>query len=573
MNLRIARSLRAKFLLVVSAGVVVPLAVVGLWLTRATERSGRDLLRTRLDGALVQVVNEVSGRWVVARAALLDMADDAAVRSTLGGISPAPPRIASMAVGSRARSMVGEGARDPRIVLGSADGRARWTLRRAGDSIVRLVPVTDGATDVDGIVVVLPVTARNTGASLGTIEAHLPVESLVPAGVAGTGGIGAVLGIADRTTGVWLANLPFDPALLKRDEFDLAGERWLVARRTLEEPRLLLAAAAPLAAYTAPFESAARRGALALFLVCLAALTLAAVFTRRLTHSLERLAVAADAVSEGDLEHRVDVPNDDEVGRVARAFNGMVESLRSTLGQLARRERLAAVGEFAASLAHEVRNPLTSIRVNLQRVEEQVPPDSALRTPLERALHEVSRLDRTVSAALRVARSGTPGTDLVDLRAPLDRALEVTAPAFEQARATLEAPDAPATSLLVRGDAAALEQLFLNLLLNAAQSLPSGGRITVSAAADDAAAEVSIRDTGRGIPHELLGRIFEPFFTTTKEGTGLGLAIARQIAIAHGGTLDVESEPGVGTTARVRLPLLSPETPAGLTEASNPVTK
>jgi signal transduction histidine kinase len=248
---------------------------------------------------------------------------------------------------------------------------------------------------------------------------------------------------------------------------------------------------------------------------------------------------------------------------VARAFNAMVESLRHTLDQLARRERLAAVGEFAASLAHEVRNPLTSIRVDLQRVEEQIPPQSALRTPLERALREVSRLDRTVSGALRVARSGTPGTALVNLRTPLERALEVTAPAIEQAGATLEFPEARDTPLLVRGDAAALEQLFLNLLLNAAQSLPGSGRISLSAVAHDGTVEIAIRDSGRGIPHALLSRVFEPFFTTTKEGTGLGLAIARQIAIAHGGTLEVESEPGVGTTARLRLPLLSPEPPAG----------
>ena len=120
----------------------------------------------------------------------------------------------------------------------------------------------------------------------------------------------------------------------------------------------------------------------------------------------------------------------------------------------------------------------------------------------------------------------------------------------------------------MRGDAAALEQLFLNLLLNAAQSLTASGRVSVSAVAHDATVEISIRDTGRGIPHALLGRIFEPFFTTTTEGTGLGLAIARQIAIAHGGTLDVESEPGVGTAARVRLPLLTTETPTGGTQSA-----
>jgi signal transduction histidine kinase len=346
--------------------------------------------------------------------------------------------------------------------------------------------------------------------------------------------------------------------LLAGDECEWGGDRWLVARRTLEEPRLVLAAAAPLSGFTAPFEGTARRGAIALALATLATLTVAALLTRRLTHSLEQLAVAADAVSRGDLERRAVVPDDDEVGRVARAFNGMIDSLRRTLGELSRRERLAAVGEFAASLAHEVRNPLTSLRMDLQRVEEQVPPDSALRAPLERSLRVVTRLNETVSGALRVARSGTGGTDLVNLRVPIQRALEVTIPAFEQAGTAVEAPEAGDAPILVRGDPSALEQLFLNLLLNAAQAMPSGGRVIISAASDGSDVELSVSDTGHGIPAALLGRVFDPFVSTKPEGSGLGLAIARQIAIAHGGTLTMESEAGSGATARLRLPRALP---------------
>ena len=555
--LRIGRSLRAKFLLVIGFGVVVPLAIVGFWLTRATERSGRALLRARLDGALTQVVSEVSGRWLVVRSTLLDIAEDGEVRRTLADNNErAGSGRMSGRITTRVAFVPSEGPL--RVVLRGVDTTRRWMLTSGDDSSMRLEPVANDDEQSTGVLVSLPVTERVSGATLGSIETQLSVSTLVPVSAGGTGGIGAVLGIADRASGAWLAPLPFDPVLLTSDEFEWGGDRWLVARRTLEEPRLTLAAAAPLSGFTAPFEGTARRGAIALVFTTLATLAVAALLTRRLTHSLEHLAVAADAVSRGDLERRAVVPDDDEVGRVARAFNGMTDSLRRTLGELSRRERLAAVGEFAASLAHEVRNPLTSLRMDLQRVEEQVPPDSALRAPLERSLRVVTRLNETVSGALRVARSGTGGTDLVNLRAPIQRALEVTIPAFEQAGTALEVPETADAPLLVRGDPSALEQLFLNLLLNAAQAMPTGGRVTISAVSDGPDVEVSVSDTGHGIPAALLGRVFDPFVSTKPEGSGLGLAIARQIAIAHGGTLQLESEPGLGATARLRLPRALP---------------
>jgi signal transduction histidine kinase len=572
MKLRIARSLRARFLLVVVAGVVIPLAIVGLWMARATERSGRALLRARLDGALAQVVSDVGGRWVRIRAGLLDVADDSAVQTSLarsaGTASERPKE--SLGLGSTARTWLLEDAGRVQIVLRDATRRVRWV--GSIDSSARLVPTADAEVGTGGVGMSLPVIVQATGASLGTVEARIPPAGIVPASVAGSGGIGAVLAVADEASGTWLTPLPFDPALLDREEFDWAGERWLVARRRLEEPRLALAAAAPLSGYTAPFESAARRGALALLVVAAATMVLAALLSRRLTHSLERLAVAADAVSRGDLERRVDVVSDDEVGRVARAFNGMVDSLRRTLEELARRERLAGIHEFAASLAHEVRNPLTSIRINLQRVEEQVPAASTLRAPLERALREISRLDRTVSGALRIARSGAGGEDIVDLRVPLERALQVAEPAFEQSGATVDTSLIGAVPLHVRGDAATLEQLFLNLLLNAAQALSPGGRTEISTVVQDSTVDVIIRDNGRGVPSDILDRIFEPFVTSKVDGTGLGLSIARQVALAHGGEVTIESPEGIGTVAHVRLPLLSPSDGGSKSDSDSDVT-
>jgi len=551
-TLRLARSLRTKFLLVIGFGVAVPLAIVGFWLTRATERSGRALLRARLDSALAQVVNEVGERWLVVRSSLLDVGEDPEVRAAL-----ANGNVRGQAHSWPNSPRVGGAADQPlRFVLRGADSATRWMVT-GDDSSLRVDPLVDDGERPAGVLVSVPVMDRGSGAFLGSIETQLPATTLVPVSVGGTGGIGAVLGIADRASGAWLAPLPFDPALLAGDEFEWGGDRWLVARRTLEEPPLILAAAAPLSGFTAPFESTARRGAIALLLATIATLTLAALLTRRLTNSLEELALTADAVSRGDLERRAAVPDDDEVGRVAGAFNGMIDSLRRTVAELSRRERLAAVGEFAASLAHEVRNPLTSLRMDLQRVEEQVTPDSPLRAPLERALRVVTRLNHTVSGALRVARSGTAGSDLVNLRVPLQQALEVTMPAFEQAGTVLEAPPSESVPVVVRGDSSALEQLFLNILLNAAQATSSGGKVSITMESLGSDVEVCISDTGHGIPAALLDRVFDPFVTTKPEGSGLGLAIARQIAIAHGGELRIESAEGAGATARLILPLAS----------------
>jgi signal transduction histidine kinase len=147
----------------------------------------------------------------------------------------------------------------------------------------------------------------------------------------------------------------------------------------------------------------------------------------------------------------------------------------------------------------------------------------------------------------------------VELRAPLQAAWQSARPEFDARGGTLQPLDPDLPAVFVRADAAALEQLFLNLLLNAAQALALGGTTTATLSRVDGHAEVSIRDTGRGIEAERLATIFEPLASTRPGGTGLGLTIARRIAEAHGGRIDIESTRGEGTTVRVTLPCLLEE--------------
>jgi two-component system sensor histidine kinase FlrB len=232
----------------------------------------------------------------------------------------------------------------------------------------------------------------------------------------------------------------------------------------------------------------------------------------------------------------------------------MVRSLRETLLRLAQRESLAAVGGFATSLAHDVRNPLTSIRLVLQKAEERS-LDPECKKLIGKALASVEGLNRTVSGALSIAQSGLVDAETIDLRAPLEAAARTAEPEFQTRGATLEPHVTTAGPVRVQGDAMALERVFLNLLRNAAQVLGEGGRAQVLLELSDDLVTVSIVDNGPGIPEQDLERVFEPFYSTKEEGTGLGLAIARQTVRAHGGEITIESEVGAGTVVRIKLPL------------------
>jgi signal transduction histidine kinase len=535
-------SLRARILLLVLAVAVVPLGLLGLWLTRTAANSGEELLRARLDDALEETTSRITTRWVQQRFDLLFLTEEVSVHQALreGSGSAVPSALQQRF-----------DALDPGVVTVTVldrEGAAVWTLTRTASA--------DRAIDGSGghVTASLPIRDRLSGELLGTLAAGLQAEVLLPPGSVAPTAAGMVVGLFESASGVALLPLPFDAALPAEDRFVWGGDEWLSVSRTFLEPPVDLALAAPLTPFVQPFEDAARRGAWLLLIVAVAGVALAALLTGRMTRSLRQLTAAAAAVSHGDLEQRVERAGSDEVGQVARAFNTMTESLGRTLGELANRESLAAVGEFAASLAHEIRNPLTAIRVDLQRVEERLPRDSELREPLECALAEIVRLNLTVKDTLELARRGRAGPELVDLSSPLSAAAHAARPEFAARGAVLTERRVP-EPLTVRGEAGALEQLFLNVLQNAAQALEAEGKAEVRVRRDRESAVVTVQDEGVGIPDEVLERVFDPLFSTKEGGTGLGLTIARRIARAAGGDIHVESTGGKGTTVEIHLPL------------------
>jgi len=533
-------SFRARVVLLVLAVAVLPLGLVGLWLTGSAARSGEALLRSRLEGVLETDARAVELAWIRYRSALLDLAETPEVQRALRVGSP--PGDPPPALRERFAAL------DPAVeglVVRDRTGRELWQLGR--------VQPAAGAFTAFGALLQarVPLFEIASAEPLGQVTALIPINALRSASAAAAA-IGALVTARDPETGALLLPAPFDPGLLSAPRFQWNAEDWITVARLVAEPRVELIAAAPVAPFAAPFRAAARRGIVVLVIAALVALAVAMLITARLTRSLEQLAGAADAVAGGQLDRRVDVRSDDEVGQVARAFNAMITSLRRTLDQLAERESLAAVNEFAAALAHEVRNPLTAIRIDLQEVEERLPSDSPLRALQARVLLDIERLDRTVGGALETARTGHVELTTVDLREPIAAAVRAATPAVvaREAQLTWRPPAAPC---LVRGDADALERVLLNLLLNAAEAVDPKGAVVVEVRAEEADAVVTVHDNGRGMTPEVAAKVFDPFFTTRPGGTGVGLAVARRIVTAHGGSIAVNSEPGRGTTVEVRL--------------------
>ncbi|MHB1193404.1 MAG: sensor histidine kinase [Longimicrobiales bacterium] len=543
-----ALSLHSRFLLVILLGVIAPLAAAGFWLTRTTRASGEALLRARIEESLGDAVLTVANNWITYRTRILNMAEDpgtlAAVREGQISLDEDGPRLNALRLGWASS----EGVVD-RLTFRSLQGARIGILAREPKPAPAPEPIPGAALPLE-----LTIFEPASGEALYVMQVELSMSALLPGGLWWPGVGGSILSAFGGEDHKPLLSPPMEPSLLlAQDRFAWKGEDWLVVRHGLQEPPVILTLAAPLGPFTEPFSRAARQGAIIFAAVIVLGIVLTTLLTRHLAGSLEKLAETAESVARGDLDQRVGQSGPDEIRRVGRAFDAMTMSLRDTLRRLSRQEAAAAVGEFAATLAHEVRNPLTSIRLDLERAREK-PGDPRAGELVGRALAEIERLDCTVSGALRIARSGNLTLLSLDLRRPLEAAVHAAMPEFEARGAILE-PLPVLNEIRVRGDPGALEQLFLNLLKNAAEALEEGGRAWLAVEVEEQNVRVSVLDDGSGIKADIIASILEPFYSTKKEGTGLGLPISLRIARAHRGELTLESGPGGGTACHVVLPL------------------
>jgi signal transduction histidine kinase len=239
---------------------------------------------------------------------------------------------------------------------------------------------------------------------------------------------------------------------------------------------------------------------------------------------------------------------------VIREQNEAIEAARARLVQS---EKLAALGQLSASIAHEVRNPLAVIRSAAQSLAETTAPgDDDAQRACRFIIAEIDRLTSVVSALLAFARPLRLDPRPVAVDELFDGALLLAGPELARQAVHVARPEKSAAPLRVQADEDLLRQVLVGLLVNAIEAAGSRGEIQLDARVRDGAVEIDVADSGPGVPAELATRIFEPFFTTRPRGTGLGLPIARQIVEAHGGKLEVGARRGGGRGAcfTVRLP-------------------
>lgn len=300
----------------------------------------------------------------------------------------------------------------------------------------------------------------------------------------------------------------------------------------------------------------ATAGAVAICAVMI--MVLAVVVHRPVTQLQEKIA----QVREGDLTVSVNFADrNDEIGDLGRDFNDMVRQLRESREeiqrlhstQMSRAEHLATLGELAAGLAHEIRNPLAGIAGVIEIIGRDLPKESPARAVLKDVRNEVQHINRIVSELLEIARPKSPEFRVADLNATAEHAVLFARDQAISRNVAIELMKEDSEQL-VEHDTGQIHQVLLNLLLNGVQACDNGGKVSVEVSHNDDSARLVVVDTGKGIPPEILANIFRPFYTTKGNGTGLGLSLARRIVENHGGTLDVDSWVGKGSRFIVTLP-------------------
>jgi signal transduction histidine kinase len=286
-----------------------------------------------------------------------------------------------------------------------------------------------------------------------------------------------------------------------------------------------------------------------------------ALYARRLLRPLVRVTERAKAVAAGDLTARPVSASNDEIGELARTFEAMVAAISRANRDLLETERLATIGKMAAQVTHEVRNPLSSIGLNLELLEDELKSDEA------RSLHqaisrEVRRLNELTEQYLSVARRNDPRFELEDFALVVREAAAFVEPDLQRHGIALVL-DLPDDLPEIWMDEAQIKQVIHNLVRNARQATPSGGTVTLTARARQDGVELAVEDTGSGIAAEVREHLFEPFFTTKSQGTGLGLAISRHMVEGHRGVIRCEPNEPHGTRFSIELPRDPRDIPRG----------
>jgi len=291
------------------------------------------------------------------------------------------------------------------------------------------------------------------------------------------------------------------------------------------------------------------------------------IIYRFVSHPVQTIADKMAQVEEGDLTAQFMTSRTDEVGQLMLSFNSMVGRLREANEelkswhnqQMERVDRLASVGEMAAGIAHEIKNPLAGINGAISVLASDFAKDDPRREVVSQVLDQIARLDKAATDLLYFGKPVKPSFDLVDANELLKKTLFFVAQ-HPEAGKVHQIKEFTRNLPPVRVDEKQLQQVFFNVIINAIQAMKGGGgtlllQTDIVTRDDRQYVRVLVGDTGPGIPAETLQKIFTPFFTTKTQGTGLGLAICRQLMEQQGGTIHVASRTGNGTRVSIELPV------------------
>jgi len=290
------------------------------------------------------------------------------------------------------------------------------------------------------------------------------------------------------------------------------------------------------------------------------ALGFSLVFLRWFTRPVSVLVHATRQLRSGDLSYRVEGLHDEYV-EVADAFNQMAVSLKEHYDRMQWAEQVVILGELAGGLAHEIKNPLAGIKASMEILSTDPTVSDENKDVLAMATEQVKRMEALIKSFMSFARPPAPQFTITNIHAVLDSTLALVQrhPLFGNDRAgkitVIKNYDVKLPTMIA--DPAQMQQVFMNLLLNAADAMPEGGTITISTLYDPEQDCMTIRlqDTGKGIDESIRDKIFQPFFTTKAKGTGLGLSISTRLVEQQGGRLQLEDNGGSGVSFVITLPV------------------
>jgi two-component system NtrC family sensor kinase len=312
---------------------------------------------------------------------------------------------------------------------------------------------------------------------------------------------------------------------------------------------------------------ASRIRLLALAIIAVAAISaiIYLLLKRIVVKPVSQIVKATQHVAAGDLNYKISLDEDDEIGVLAKSFDEMTQQLSETQRQLYQSDKLASVGRLAAGVAHEINNPLTGVLTYSSFLLKRVDGESWLRDDLEVIVRETKRCREIVKGLLDFARQSPPEKHPVNINDVIAHSIRIVQNQLEMHHIKLE-QNLEAGLPVINADSNQLQQVLVNLLVNADDAIgENGGVITLTtqlheAATNGAAAknfvQIDVSDSGCGIPPENLPKLFEPFFSTKgQKGNGLGLAVVWGILEKHNGKITVESQVGKGTTFKILLPV------------------